>query len=227
MQQRPRPTRFPALLVLTLLFAASTQSVSAQGPLKWRFHGGVMRPTAVGANYFSMGPSISADAAYRLADKLDVVIDLGWDYLNTDDTHPTPVTNMWRYRAELEGSLIGDGDTGLSVNAFGGVGATTFYSHKFWLVSQQAKHLAEDGVAYTFDGERLRGTSLTGTGGLRLGVHSPDGIMWWVTGKVNYTPLNKFNQDALHELSTNRFEPQGLAPIKSVMNFAVTLGVSL
>ena len=51
--------------------------------------------------------------------------------------------------------------------------------------------------------------------------------MWWLTGKLNYTKLNQFNQDALHELSTNRFEPNGLDPIKSVVNFAITLGVGL
>jgi hypothetical protein len=94
-------------------------------------------------------------------------------------------------------------------------------------VSQQQRHLQEDGVPYTYDGERLRGTVLTATGGLRLGATSPDGIMWWLTGKVNWNPLNDFNQDALHELSTNRFEPQGLDPISSVMGFTVQLGVGL
>ena len=83
------------------------------------------------------------------------------------------------------------------------------------------------GVPFTFDGERLRGTSPTGTLGLRLGAHSPDGIMWWLSGKLNYTKLNQFNRDALHELSTNQFEPKGLDPISSVVNFAITLGVGL
>jgi hypothetical protein len=217
-------SRLPLMLFLPLL-AATAQPVHAQ--LKWRLHGGVVKPTATGAEYFSLGPSVSVDVAYPLAERVDVLLDLGWDYLNTDDTHPTPVTNLWRYRAELEGSLVGDGETGLSVNAFGGVGATTVYSHKFYLVSQTAKHMAEEGVPYTYEGERLRGTALTGTGGLRIGAHSPDGIMWWLSGKVNWTPLNDFNKDALHELSTNNFEPQGLSQLSSVMGVSITLGVSL
>lgn len=224
MQQRLRPTRFAPLL-LSLLFAVTAQPAHAQ--LKWRLHGGVVKPTATGSEYFSLGPSVSVDVAYPLAERVDVLLDLSWDYLNTDDTHPTPVTNFWRYRAEIEGALLGDGETGVSVNAFGGVGATTVYSHKFYLVSQTAKHLAEEGVPYTFEGERLRGTALTGTGGLRVGAHSPDGIMWWLSGKVNWTPLNDFNKDALHELSTNKFEPQGLSPLSSVMGVSITLGVSL
>lgn len=56
---------------------------------------------------------------------------------------------------------------------------------------------------------------------------SPDGIKWWLTGKVNWTPLNDLNKDALHELTTNFFQPQGLEPISSIMAVSITLGVSL
>ncbi len=225
MLQRLRPTCLAPFLLLTLLFAITAQPAHAQ--MKWRIHGGIITPMATGSSYFTLGPSVSVDVAYPLAERVDLVLDLGWDYLNTDDHHPTPVTNFWRYRAEVEGALVGDGETGLSVAAFGGVGGTTVYSHKFYLVSQVAKHMAEEGVPYTFEGERLRGTGITGVGGLRIGAHSPDGIMWWLTGKLNYTPLNDFNQDALHELSVNRVEPQGLDPISSVMGLSITLGVGL
>jgi hypothetical protein len=229
MQSRPRSTQFPghltwAAVFLTIL-VGTAQPAAAQ--LKWRIHGGMIQPTAVGDDYFSAGPSISFDVAKPLTDKVDVQLDLGWDYLNTDDTHPTPVTNFWRYRAELEARVVGDGQSGVAISAFGGAGGSTLYSHKFWLVSQQQKHMDEEGVPYTYEGERLRGTSPTATGGLRLGAHSPDGIMWWVTGKVNWTKLNQFNQDALHELSTNRFEPNGLDPISSVLGFSLQLGVGL
>jgi hypothetical protein len=229
---RPVRARFPSLPALAsalfVLLLVGAQPAHAQlSTLKWRVHGGVMNAMATGDDYFSLGPSVAVDAAYPLAERVDLQLDLGWDYLNTDDTHPSPVTNLWRYRAELEGRLVGDGESGLSVSAFGGAGLTTLYSHKFYLVSQAQKHIREEGVPYTYEGERLRGTSLTGTGGLRIGAHSPDGIMWWLTGKLNYMPLNQFNQDALHELSTNSVEPNGLSPISSVVNFAITLGVSL
>ena len=217
-----------AYLLSLLAFLGFAQPAHAQlSGIKWRIHGGIMNSLAVSKDYFSMGPSIAVDAAYALAPRVNVQLDLGWDYLNTDDTHPTPVTNLWRYRAELEGMLMGDGESGVAVSAFAGGGLTTISSHKFWLVSQQQKHMTAEGVPYTFEGERLRGTAPTGVLGLRIGAHSPDGIMWWLSGKLNYTKLNQFNSDALHELSTNRFEPNGLDPIKSVMNFAITLGVGL
>jgi hypothetical protein len=218
MKHNTRPQLFSFLLAATLLVAAAQPAEAQLGGLKWRIHGGVIKPLATGSEYFSLGPSVAVDAALPLSDKLDVQLDLGWDYINTDDHHPTPVTNLWRYRAELEATLSGQRDEGLSVHAFGGVGATTIYSHKFYLVSRQP---------YTFDGERLRGTALTGTGGLRLGLGTPDGIKWWLTGKLNWTPLNDSNKDALHEISTNRFEPQGLDPISSIMAVSITLGVSL
>jgi hypothetical protein len=218
MQSSIRPQFSPFLLAATLLVAMAQPAQAQLGQLEWRLHGGIIQPLATGSEYFTFGPSVAVDAAYPLSESLDLVVDLGWDYINTDDTHPTPVTNLWRYRLELEANLMGERDSGLSVSAFGGAGATTFYSHKFYLVSRQP---------YTFDGERLRGTSLTGTGGLRLGLGTPDGIKWWLTGKLNWTPLNDLNKEALHELSTNRVEPQGLEPISSIMAVSITLGVSL
>jgi hypothetical protein len=217
MQSNTRP-QLSVLLAAALLVAFAQPAQAQLSELKWRLHGGVIQPIATGDEYFALGPSVAVDAAYPLAEKVDLVVDLGWDYINTDDTHPSPVTNLWRYRVEVEGALMGDRDEGLSFHAFGGVGATTIYSHKFYLASRRP---------YTFDGERLTGTALTGTGGVRLGMGSPDGIKWWLTGKVNYNPLNESNQDALHELSTNFFEPEGLDPISSLMAVSLTLGVSL
>ena len=104
------------------------------------------------------------------------------------------------------------------MNAFAGVGATTFRSHKFWIKSRQP---------YTFEGERIKGTALTGTGGLRLGLPTPDGVTWWLTGKLNWTPLNDSNGAALRELSTDQATPTGLDPISSVLGASITLGLSL
>jgi hypothetical protein len=187
MQSNTRPQLFSFWLAATLLVAIAQPAQGQLSELKWRLHGGVIQPLATGSEYFSLGPSVAVDAAYPLSEKVDLVVDLGWDYINTDDHNPTPVTNLWRYRVEVEGTLTGERDAGLSVHAFGGVGATTLYSHKFYLASRTP----------TFDGERLTGTSLTGTGGLRLGMGTPDGIKWWLSGKLNYTPLNDANQDEL------------------------------
>lgn len=218
MKSNIRPQLYSFLLAATLVVAMAEPAQAQLSELKWRLHGGVIKPIATGSEYFSLGPSVAVDAALPLSERLDVVLDLGWDYINTDDHNPTPVTNLWRYRVELEAGLMGERDEGLSVSAFGGAGATTLYSHKFYLASRQP---------YDFEGERLRGTSLTATGGLRLGMGTPDGIKWWLTAKGNWTPLNDLNQDALHEISTNRFQPQGLEPITSIMAISLTLGVSL
>jgi hypothetical protein len=118
----------------------------------------------------------------------------------------------------VEADFMGVDEEGLSLHGFAGVGGTTVYSHKFYLVSRQP---------YDFEGVRLKGTGLNAIGGLRLGMGTPDGIKWWLTGKLSWTPLNDLNQDALHELSVNRVEPQGLDPISSVMGVSITLGVSL
>src|SRR5204862_3542342 len=106
--------------------------------------------------------------------------------------------------------LAGDKEDGnVFLTALGGLGATTFHSHKFWLVSRQP---------YTYDGERLRQTSLTGTGGLRLGLKTADGITWWLSGKLDWTPMNDSNKDALRELSKNRLDALG-----SAMSASITL----
>ena len=220
MLQTLRPTRFAPLFLLAVLLAATAQPAQAQlSSVRLRLHGGIVQPLALGSEYFSFGPSAAVDAAYPLSDRLDLVLDLGWDYLNTDRYKPTPVTNLWRYRAELETALVGGGDDdGMSVRAFAGVGATTFRSHKFWLLSRRP---------YTFDGERIRGTALTGTGGLRLGLPTPDGVTWWLSGKLNWTPINDSNSDALRELSTDQATPNGFDPISSMLGASITLGLSL
>jgi len=184
--------------------------------LNWRLHGGIEQPLASTAHYYSFGPSLGFDVHHPLKnDKLSIGLGVDWDYLNTNVLYPTPVTNMWRYRAEFEANVAGDQQDGkVFLSAVVGAGGTTVYSHKFYLVSRPQD--------YTFDGDRLRQTSLTGTGGLRLGFKSPDGITWWLSGKVNVTPMNQFNKDALRELAKQKLDALG-----SAMNASIQLGVSL
>src|SRR5688572_25665031 len=119
--------------VLLLLTIGAARPVAAQiGDLEWRLHGGIVQPIASSADYFKLGPSLSLDVLYPLSDRLGVHLDLGWDYLNTTDTYPTPTTNLWRYRVGLETGLMGDQDGGFLLKALGAVGATTVKSHEFW-----------------------------------------------------------------------------------------------
>jgi hypothetical protein len=202
--------------LLAALALGSAQPAHAQdSKLSWRLHAGIAQPLASTAKYFAFGPSLGFDVRHPIKKKLSIGLDVDWDYLNTDVLYPTPVTNLWRYRAELEGNLAGDQENGrVFLSALGGVGGTTFHSHKFWLTSRPQD--------YNFDGDRLTQTSVTGTAGLRLGFRSPDGITWWLTGKLNVTPMNQFNKDALRELAKNKLDPLG-----SAMNAGIQLGVSL
>jgi hypothetical protein len=200
-----------ALLLLTI---GAAQPVAAQiGDLEWRLHGGIVQPVASSADYFKLGPSLSLDVLYPLSDRLGVDLDLGWDYLNTTDVYATPTTNLWRYRVGLEAGLMGDQNGGFLLNALGAVGATTVKSHEFWIASRRP---------YTFEGETINQTALTASGGLRLGFQTSDEITWWITGKLNWFPIDELNQDALRELARNELDPLG-----SALNAAITLGVTL
>ena len=187
----------------------------ANAQLQARLHGGVIQPVASTGDYFKFGPSVSVDLAYPLGERADVLLDLGWDYLNTQDIYPTPTTNLWRYGVALEGDLLGDtGDDALILHALGGVGATTVRSHEFWLESRRP---------YTYEGETINQTSLTANAGVRLGMRTASqGLTWWLTGKVNWLPVKDINQDALAELARDQLDPMG-----SALSASVTLGVTI
>jgi hypothetical protein len=187
----------------------------AGAQVKARLHGGITQPVASTGNYFKFGPSVGVDVAYPVGERLDVLLDLGWDYLNTQDIYPTPTTNLWRYGVGVEGDLIDDAGTNSFLLALvGGVGATTIRSHDFYLESRRP---------YTNEGETINQTSLTANGGARLGLRTAsDGITWWLTGKLNWLPLKDINQDALVELAREELDPMG-----SALSASVTLGVTL
>jgi hypothetical protein len=197
-----------------LFLAAAAQPAEAQlASLKGRLHGGIVQPLASSGDYFKFGPSVGVDVAYPLSPRLDLDLNLGWDYLNTTDVYPTPTTNLWLFGVGVEAGLVGVAVAKYMLRALAGAGATTIRSHEFWLASRRP---------YTFEGETINQTSLTATGGLRLGFRTPDGITWWLTSKVNWLPIKDTNQDALKELARNQLDPLG-----SALNASITLGVTL
>jgi hypothetical protein len=198
-------------LITALLAGAAVTPASAQD-LDLRLHGGIVQPVAATGDYFKLGPSVSVEALYPLSDALGLTVDLGWDYLNTQDIYPTPTTNLWRYRVGVEAGLFGDED-GFQVKAVGAAGGTTVKSHNFWLASRQP---------YTYEGETINETGLTANGGVRLGWVTSDGIDWWLTTKLNWSPIAEENQDALQELARAELDPLG-----SSLLATITLGVSL
>jgi hypothetical protein len=55
-----------------------------------------------------------------------------------------------------------------------------------------------------------------------LGVRTPDGLTWWLTGKLNWSPVNDVHKAYLKELARDE-----LGPLGSALGLAVTLGVTL
>jgi hypothetical protein len=200
--------------VIGLLVLAGTGAppVHAQD-LEVKLHGGIVQPLASTGDYFQIGPSVGVDVGVPMSDALNVMLDLEWDWLQTTDIYPTPTTNRWQYRIGLEADLGGSED-GLQVRGLAAVGGSTFRSHEFWLASRRP---------YTFEGETINQTSLVATGGVRVGLLTDsDGIQWWLTGKLNWTPIKDVNQDALQELASNELDPLG-----SALSAALQIGVTL
>jgi len=199
--------------LVAVAFGAGVQSAQAQD-VTVRLHGGIVQPLASTGDYFELGPSIAVDVGLPLTEALDLVLDLDYDWLQTTDLYPTPTTSLWRYRVGVEAGLMGnEGDGGFLLKGLVGAGATTAKSHEFWLASRRP---------YTFKGETINQTSLTATGGFRVGLETSDGITWWLTSKVNWTPVKDINQDALQELASNQLDPLG-----SQLSASITLGVTL
>ena len=194
-----------------LLLLAWTQPAQAQD-LEVKLHGGIVQPLAAAGDYFELGPAISVDVGIPMSEALNVILDLEWDWLQTTDVYPTPTTNRWQYRVGVEADVAGD-DDGFQVRALASAGASTFRSHVFWLESRRP---------YTYEGEHINQTSLSATGGVRLGLRTSDDIQWWLTTKLNYTPISDINQDALVELARDELDPLG-----SALAATIQLGVTL
>jgi hypothetical protein len=206
-------------LVLGFLAALGAQPVEAQvgrmlEDVAVRMHGGVVVPFGAYADYFNFGPSVGLDFGLPVNDRMDLKLDLDWDYVNTSDIYPSPNTNLLRYRVGVEADILGDrGSDTFLLSGLGGVGLTTSRSTKFWLASRRP---------YTYDGETLNETALSAVGGVRAGLRTPDGLTWWLTGKMNWTPVADVHQEALRELARNE-----LGLLGSALSFSITLGVSL
>jgi len=207
-------------MVRQCLVAVSVMTVGAAQPalsqvedIGVRLHGGLIVPTAAYGDYFRFGPSLGVDLAYPLNERVDLKLDLDMDWVQTTATYPTPDTNLWRYRLGMDALLMGDRSSRTMVQGYAGAGFTTARSKQFWLASQET---------YEHQGLTLNETALTATGGVRLGLRTSDGLTWWLTGKMNWSPVNDEHQQYLRELSRNDLDLLG-----SALGFAVTLGVTL
>lgn len=207
-----RTTYQGGVALLFWLLAAAPPAHAQIGDLKFGLDGGVVLPISAAGKYFELGPTVGLDVAYPVHDRLDLKLDVDLDVLNRNQYYPVPDIRFWRYRVGVEAGLYGDREDGpVIVRGYVGVGGTTFKSTEFWVEARP-----------TINGERIAETTLTGTGGLRLGVRTGSGLVWWLGGMLNWAPLSEGDKKVLGELTRNQ-----LGPISSLTSATVTLGFNL
>jgi hypothetical protein len=206
-------SRVRLVLIATLLLTATATAARGQTPqMTWGLHGGTVLPVFSFGDYFELGANAGLDVGYALQDRIDLKADLDFDLINRHKFFPTPIMRLWRYRLGLEADVLPDaGDSRVLLKAGLGVGATTVRSGEFWVESRP-----------TIDGERIRQTSLTGTGGLRLGFRTGSGLVWWLGGKLNWSPIADDDADTLREAARRTLDAPSAAT-----SVAITLGFNL
>lgn len=201
-----------SLLLAVLLLGAPTSTRAQLNNLDWALKGGVALPLFSFGEYFDLGPTVGLDVGYPLLPRMDLKLDLDFDMMNRHEFYPTPVMKLWRYRVGVETDLLGDeGSDRLLLRTNAGVGASTFKSSEFWLESRP-----------TIEGEQISKTYFTGTGGVRMGIRTDIGLIWWLGGQLNWSPVDQVNKGLLQEAARN-----SLSPIGSATTATITLGFNL
>jgi hypothetical protein len=208
-----RPAFARLSLLLALLAIGNAAPARAQlGELNWALKGGVALPLFSFGEYFEFGPTVGLDVGYPLRPRVDLKLDLDFDMMNRHEFYATPVMKLWRYRVGVEGDVLGDGgDDVFLLRAHAGVGASTFHSSQFWLESRP-----------TIDGEQISKTYFTGTGGVRVGLRTGVGLIWWLGGQLNWSPVDEENRGLLEQAARN-----SLSRIGSATSATITLGFNL
>lgn len=200
-------------IVAVVLVLMGTSPVHAQigsvnlGDLHTRISSGVSLPVGTYGDYFAFGPNFGLDVGYPLGDRLQVLLDLDLDFLNDGATY-APDGKAWRYRLGLQGDLIG-GD-GARLTGHLGAGATTVRTDEL---------VFRDDITRS---ERISGTRFTGTGGLRFGIETPDGLTWWLGADLNWSPVPDEDAQLLREVLLDDLEP-----LDSETTVGISLGFSL
>ena len=208
-----RPSAARTSFLLAFLVLCTAMPARAQlSELDWSLDGGVVLPMYSFGEYFGFGPTVGLDVGYPLRPRVDLKLDLDLDVINRHEFYPTPVMKLWRYRLGVEGDLLGDdGNDRFLVRSRVGLGASTFRSSEFWVESRP-----------TINGEHIAKTYFTATGGVRVGVRTGVGLIWWLGGQLNWSPVDEENGGLLEEAARH-----SLSPIGSATSATITIGFNL
>jgi hypothetical protein len=201
-----------SLLLVFLVLGAAAPARAQLSELDWALKGGVVLPLFSFGEYFEFGPTVGLNVGYPLRPRMDLKLDLDFDMMNRHEFYPTPVMKLWRYRVGVEADVLGDeGSDRFLLRTQVGLGASTFRSSEFWLENRP-----------TINGEQISKTYLTGTGGVRVGVRTDIGLIWWLGGQLNWSPVDEANRGLLEQAARN-----SLSRIGSATSATITLGFNL
>lgn len=218
---------FSWVVLLLLALSAAPPAQAQLSELAVRLHSGLVMPFGAFGGFYDPGVSVAVDAAVPVRERVDVVVDMGLDYINSQKGTYVPDTHLWRMQVELEGDLVGGRDATLRIRPFAGVGAVYFHTKDFQVdgstPADQSTWSNFDKRTYPGYLEKIEKTYFMGTGGIRLGLDAGDSVTWWLSSKLTWSPVG----DA--EVATLKRVPLGkeLSSFGSATNMDLTLGLTI
>jgi hypothetical protein len=192
-----------------------------------RLHSGLAMPFGDFGGFYDPGIAVGVDLAYPLRERIDVVLDLGLHYLNSQSGTYVPDTHLWRYQVGLEGDLLGDATSRIRVRPFGGVGAVRFRTKDFQIEgatpADRSTWTNKERRNYPGPLFRIAKTYLSGTGGLRLALDAGDSVTWWLSGQADWTSVGESAVDLLQKVPL----ADELGSFGAATSTAITLGISI
>jgi hypothetical protein len=208
-----RMTLRGGLVLLAVTLATATPARAQMLGLDWTLHGGALLPVATFGEYFgTVGATAGVGVAYPFKDRLDLTLDVDLDMVTRHNFYPTPSMKIWRAMVGVDADLLGDqGDDLLLLRGSLGAGVASLRTPQFWVESRP-----------TVEGEKITKNSLGATGGLKLGLRTGSGLVWWLGAKLNWAPIDDTNGATLRESARNLLDMPSAAT-----SATVTLGFNL
>ena len=173
--------------------------------LDFSVHVGAAMPIGKVGDYFNAGPAFRVDVGRAFKNDMSLILDLGADHLSAQDATYVPRTNLWRYQIEVAKQLRGADS--FSLMPYVGGGATVYRSAEY------QNGLSPDHFDHTYP---------TGTVGTRLGLKASEGLTWYLSGELNWSPIAKADAQQLSDASR-----MNLPTFGSTTTGVVTLGFNL